>query len=201
MKVNKIYPVGFASNSFALTADGKNCILIDCAQQRVLDKCREMGLTPKAVLLTHAHLDHIGGCGVLYANGADIYCGKGEEELIYCAGYREIFYGESIPEFKIKRTFSDGEELELCGLKIKVIATPGHTAGGVSYLIEDCLFTGDTLFFESIGRWDFYTGDGKALYSSVKKLYSLDGDYKVYTGHGDDTSLAHERRFNAYVRV
>ncbi|MGN1103909.1 MAG: MBL fold metallo-hydrolase [Candidatus Coproplasma sp.] len=201
MKVNKIYPMGFASNSYAITADNKNCILIDCAQPKVLDRCIQLGLTPKAVLLTHGHLDHIGGCGVLYANGADIYCGKGEEELIWSEGYRQIFYGETIPQFKIKSTFSDGEEVELYGLKIKVISTPGHTAGGVSYLIEDCLFTGDTLFFESIGRWDFYTGDGRVLDSSVKKLYSLKGDYKVYTGHGEDTSLAHERRYNQFVRI
>lgn len=201
MKIVKIYPVGFASNSFAVTADGKNCILIDCAQEQVLDKCIEMGLKPKAVLLTHGHLDHIGGCGVLYSNSADIYCGKGEEELIRSFGYRQIFYSETIPEFKIKSTFSDGEEVELCGLKIKVISTPGHTAGGVSYLIDDCLFTGDTLFFESIGRSDFYTGDGKTLYSSIRKLYSLKGDYKVYTGHGEDTTLDHERLFNPYVRV
>lgn len=201
MKVNKIYPVGFASNSFAITADNKNCILIDCAQERVYDKCISLGLTPKAVLLTHAHLDHIGGCGVLYSNGADIYCGEREKELIYSEGYRQIFYGEPIPEFRIKSTFSDGEEVELYGLKIKVIATPGHTAGGVSYLIEDCLFTGDTLFFESIGRSDFYTGNTRELYASIKKLYSLDGDYKVYTGHGEDTTLSHERTFNPYVRV
>lgn len=201
MKVTKIYPVGFASNSYVVTADGKNCILIDCAQPRVYEKCLELGLTPKAVLLTHAHLDHIGGCGTLYESGADIYCGKDEEGLIYSLGYRQIFEGETIPEFKIKSTFSDGDEIELYGLKIKVIATPGHTAGGVSYLIGDCLFTGDTLFFESVGRWDFYTGDGKVLFSSVKKLFLLDGDYKVYSGHGEDTSLSHERRFNPYVRV
>ena len=201
MKVNKLYPVGFASNSFAITADNKNCILIDCAQDRVWDRCIQLGLTPKAVLLTHGHLDHIGGCGAFFEKGVDIYCGEGEKELIYSAGYRQIFYGEPIPEFTIKSTFSDGEEVELYGLQIKVIATPGHTAGGVSYLIEDCLFTGDTLFFESIGRSDFYTGNTRELYASIKKLYSLDGDYKVYTGHGEDTTLSHERTFNPYVRV
>lgn len=200
MKVYKIYPVGFASNSYAVTADGKECILTDCAQPRVLDECMRLGLTPKAVLLTHAHLDHIGGCGVLYGAGADIYCGEREEELIYSQGYRSIFYGSDIPVFKVRRTLKDGEELELCGLKIKVIATPGHSAGGVCYLIGDSLFTGDTLFYESVGRWDLYTGDGNALFASVKKLYALAGDYKVYAGHGEDTVLEHERRCNPYVR-
>lgn len=200
MKVYKIYPVGFASNSYAVTADGKSCVLIDCAQPRVLNECAAIGLVPSAVLLTHGHLDHIGGCGVAYEKGIDIYCGKGEETLVRSVGYKQIFQGEEIPFFKIKSTWADGQEAELCGLKIKAIATAGHTVGGVCYLIDNCLFSGDTLFFESVGRWDFYGGNGKQLQSSIKKLYALDGDCKVYTGHGEDTSLEHERHFNPFVR-
>lgn len=200
MKVFKIYPQGFASNTYAVTDGGADCILIDCAQPRVLSECKKLGLNPKAVLLTHCHYDHIGGCGALYENGADIYCGEGEKELIFSDENRAIFHNITIPEFKIKGTFKDGEEVNLLNLKIKVIATPGHTSGGVSYLIEDCLFTGDTLFFESVGRWDFASGSAAALNNSIKKLYALDGDFKVYCGHGEDTTLSHERKFNPYVR-
>ena len=198
--VHTIFPLGFASNTYAVTADNENCILIDCAQPRVLAECEKRGLTPKAVLLTHGHYDHIGGCGALYEAGAKIYCGEDEKELIFSDDNRAIFHGITIPEFSLSDTVKDGDELDLCGMKIKVTATPGHTAGGVCYLIEDCIFSGDTLFAGSVGRTDFTTGSFPALVKSIKKLYALDGDYTVYPGHGDKTSLSRERKSNPYVR-
>lgn len=201
MKVYKIYPVGFASNTYILTADDKTCVLIDCAQERVLDECKKRGLTPEYVLLTHGHYDHIGGCGALYDSGAQILCGEREKDLIFSSDNRAVFHGITIPPFKIGRTLRDGEEITLSGMNFKVIATPGHTAGGVCYLSGDCLFTGDTLFCESVGRCDLPTGNARKLIESVKKLYSLAGDYKVYCGHEEDTTLEHERKFNPYVRA
>ncbi|MCM1439215.1 MAG: MBL fold metallo-hydrolase [Roseburia sp.] len=200
MKVLKFQPQGYECNVFAVSGDGVNCILIDCGDGRVSDKVKAAGLTPRAVLLTHGHFDHIAGCAALQSAGADIYCGEGEEDFLFSQANRSVF-GLEIPQFKVKKTFKDGEEIELCGVKIKVIATPGHTAGGVSYLIGDSLFTGDTLFYGSIGRSDFPTGNAETLVNSVKKLYGLKGDYKVYCGHGEDTTLERERRFNAFVRA
>lgn len=199
MEIYKIYPSGFACNSYILTADGKSCVLVDCAQPRVLEKCRDLGLTPEYVLLTHCHYDHIGGCGELFNAGAKIICGEDERELIFSEDNRAIFHGITIPRFEIYRTVKDGEELELCGIRFKAVATPGHTRGGMCYVCQNNIFSGDTLFFESVGRCDFSTGSASALCRSVKKLYALQGDYKVYCGHGEDTTLNHERIYNPYI--
>lgn len=198
--IHTILPVGFASNTYAVTADGKTCILIDCAQPRVIAECEKLGLEPKCVLLTHGHYDHIGGCGALYGVGARIYCGEREKRLIFSDDNRAVFHGITIPEFAVFKTVEDGEELKLCGIDIKVVATPGHTAGGVCYLIDNCIFSGDTLFAGSVGRTDLATGNFSQLVQSVKKLYALKGDYTVYPGHGESTSLSRERTSNPYVR-
>ncbi len=84
-------------------------------------------------------------------------------------------------------------------MTFKVLHTPGHTEGGISYLADGCLFTGDTLFRQGIGRYDLPTGDFKQLKESINKLFSLDGDFKVYCGHGEDTSLGRERKNNPYA--
>jgi glyoxylase-like metal-dependent hydrolase (beta-lactamase superfamily II) len=201
MKVYKIYPEGFASNSYILTADDKTCVCIDCAQERVFDECKKRGLEPKFVLLTHGHYDHIGGCGVMQENGAKIICGENEVKLVSSRDNLAVISGTKIGKFTIDSTLKDGEEIELCGMKIKTIATPGHTAGGISYIVENNLFTGDTLFLESVGRTDLPTGNARQLIDSVRKLFSLDGDFKVYCGHEDDTTLDYERKNNPYVRL
>lgn len=201
MKIIQMLPCGRECNSYAVTEDNENCILIDCPNGNLLESCREMNLTPRTVLLTHGHLDHMAGCEVLQKSGADIYCGVGEKEFIFSEANKSIF-GVELPDFSIDKTLNDGDEIELYGVKIKVVATPGHTAGGVCYIIENNLFVGDTLFFRSVGRTDFPTGDASALVKSIKKLYALDfpWDCRVLCGHGGPTTLDSERKLNPYVR-
>ncbi len=199
MKVIKIPPQGWASNSYIITADGEYAVVIDCAQPRVLSKCEEAGLIPVAVLLTHGHYDHVGGCAAFSERGVPIYCGEYEKPLVFSEEYLALG-GAPVPRFEIFGTFKDGEKFETCGLTITVLHTAGHSAGGVCYLAGDCLFTGDTLFRGSVGRYDLPTGNAEQLVNSVKRLYSLDGDYRVYCGHDADTTLERERNFNMYVR-
>ncbi|MCD8206007.1 MAG: MBL fold metallo-hydrolase [Clostridia bacterium] len=199
--VHKIKPIGFASNSYIVTADKKSCVVIDCAQPRVYKECQKLGLAPAAVLLTHGHYDHIGGCGEFFKAGVPIYIGRGEYELIFGEGMRVGFNDVEIPYFEVAGYLEDGQKINFAGIDFDVISTPGHTASEVSFITGDIIFSGDVLFCESVGRTDLASGDEDALISSVKRLYALEGDYKVYTGHGEDTTLENERRHNPYVRA
>lgn len=203
MQVIKILPKNFASNSYILTADKKTAVVVDPSEKEICDALKEYGLVCKYVLLTHGHFDHVGACGELSEKGAAICCGECEKDLIFSNEYLDIvdiFGGMEVPYFKISRTFKDSEEVTFCGIKFKIMATAGHSAGSVSYIAEDCIFTGDTLFRGSIGRWDLPTGNYSDLMKSVKRLAALDGDYKIYCGHGEDTTLSREKKYNPYMR-
>ncbi len=200
MEIIKIFPHGYSANTYILTADGKTAVVIDPAEPSIADELAARKLICKYVLLTHGHFDHVQGAGALFEKGAAICCGEREKDLIFSREYLSIFGGVSVPKFKIARTFSDSEEFELCGIKFKALYTAGHTVGSVSYITDDCIFTGDTLFFESVGRCDLPTGNTVELQKSLQKLFSLQGDYKVYPGHFNDTTLSHERRYNPYKR-
>ena len=197
----KIYtlPAGILrANCYLVTEDGKTAVLIDCGGAEPLAFAARQGLEIGFVLLTHGHFDHIGGCAALARAGAKIGCLKEETSLIRSADNLAEEVGVSVLPFEIGFTVSDGEKLSLCGMEIEVIATPGHTPGGACFKIGNALFTGDTLFCESVGRTDFPGGNAVKLRESVRRLLSLDGDCDVYPGHDEQTSLDHERKYNPY---
>lgn len=200
MQVFKIYPQGFAANSYFLTQDEKTAVVIDPAQPRIAVEAKRRGLTVTHVLLTHGHFDHIGGCAALQAEGAKVGCLAKEAPLALGKNNMADYFGGHVPPFSVDFTFGDGDILSLDGMQFLVIATPGHTAGGACFCIGDHLFTGDTLFAGDIGRSDLPTGSGAQLTESVRKLYALQGDFTVCPGHGEDTTLEYERHNNGWVR-
>ena len=203
MQIHKLYPNGFAANTYFLTSDGEHALVIDPAQPRVLEEAERLKLKVGYVLLTHGHFDHIGGCFVLQKAGAKIGCLSGEEEL---AMHRNLGreFGVKVPPFSVDFTVKDGENLSLLGLNVKVLATPGHTAGSACYFVsekdEAVLFTGDTLFQGSVGRTDLPTGSGHALAESINKLRALSFAGPIYAGHGEDSTLAYEKTHNGYLK-
>ena len=200
MTVYKIYPKGFASNSYLLTADGETAVAIDPAQPRILEEAERKGLHVQYVLLTHGHFDHIGGCAALQGAGAKVGCLAREKQIALSDANMGGAFGFPVPPFTVDFTFEDGDVFELCGVKIEAIATPGHTAGSCCYLVEGALFTGDTLFAGDVGRCDLPTGSDAALARSLKKLAALEGERCVYAGHGADSTLDTERAHNPYLK-
>ena len=200
----KIYtiPAGvLRANSYLLTEDGENAVCIDCGGREPLAFAGQKGLKIQYVLLTHGHFDHIGGCAAAQAAGAKIGCLTGEDKIIGTVADLAKVMGIHTEPFRIDFTVQDGDALDLCGMHFTVISTPGHTRGGCCYESGDSLFTGDTLFYESVGRTDFPGGDAGELRQSVQKLLSLEGEKTVYPGHDQPTTLSHERKYNPYSNV
>lgn len=150
------------------------------------------GRTPAAVLLTHGHFDHTGALSAFA--GVPIYIHEADAPMLsdphLSVGDGN---GDLRPRPAATHLLADGEQLHLAGLDIAVLHTPGHTPGGVTYQIGDVLFTGDTLFAHGYGRTDLPGGDFSALRRSLRRLLHLAGDFRVFPGHSESTTLNHER--------
>ena len=192
LKVNTYFLVNENTHQAIVIDSGENYKLVKQVEN-------DNGFKIVAVLLTHAHFDHAGNVKKLQDDGAKIYISEIDAPKLLNEQNLASNFGRLFEYCRADVTFLDNQVLDICDIKIKVILTPGHTDGSATFLIEDMLFTGDTLFLESVGRTDFPTGDRTQLVSSVKKLYALSGDYRVFPGHQDFTTLDHERKFNTFV--
>lgn len=170
--------------------------------QRVLAALRDTGCTADYVILTHGHADHMTEAGrVLRSTGAKLAVFEGELPLLrdpQANLYHSFSDGPFVP-LEPQALLPDGGTLQVGSLTVRVLHTPGHTAGSCVLLCGDTLFAGDTLFYESAGRTDMPTGSVTDLVRSLRRLAALPGDYKVLPGHGPATTLGHERRFNPFM--
>ncbi len=155
----------------------------------------------RLILLTHAHFDHVGYAEELRKlSGVKIAIGELDNPALADTEYNLSYaFGVDMKPFEADVLLKDGEEFSIGSLKIKVMHTPGHTKGSVCYLMGEILFSGDTLFYESIGRDDFKGGNGAELNSSLLKLLELPDYISVLPGHNRDTTIAHERKYNPYI--
>ncbi len=206
MKI-QTYVLGMVSTNCYIiyNENTKEAIVIDPPDHApaIADKLKRKDLTPVAVLLTHGHFDHIMAAGDLAESfHIPILAGEAEKELLADANLNGSRMVRKNYELKGVEFVKDNELLTLGGMKIKVMYTPGHTAGGVCYYFEEekILISGDTLFLESIGRTDLPTGNAGTLLESIHgKLMILPDEVAVYPGHGDRTTIGHERIHNPFL--
>ncbi len=186
---------------FLVNEETKNAILIDGGEsyKSIKKASEDLGVKITTLLLTHAHFDHAGNAKALQDDGIKVYISSVDAPKLKNDLNLASDFGRKFECLDADHLFNDGDELNIEEIKIKVILTPGHTDGSVTFLVGDMLFTGDTLFRCSIGRSDFPTGNKDVLINSVKKLFNLQGDYRVYPGHEDFTTLSYERENNAFV--
>lgn len=193
------------TNCYFVTDEASGlCAVIDPGAYTpgLTQKIKETGQKLKYVLLTHGHFDHIGKADeIREQTGAKIVICADEEEFLRNndLNLSIMVTPSGFDPFEADILLNENGTVHLGETQFRLIKTPGHTSGGACFVADDVIFTGDTLMKGTIGRTDFPTGSYKEMIESLKKLDALEGDYTVYPGHDDKTTLQYERQNNVYM--
>ena len=195
LKVHAMALGAYQTNCYIIhDENSKSCCVIDPGYDAdfILDKLESLGLTLEAVLLTHGHFDHVGAVKDLAAETqCEVYLHPEDLSMPPMMTAGQLYY---------TKTYMEGSRLNLAGLDIAVLHTPGHTPGSVCLLCETTIFSGDTLFQGSCGRTDLPGGDWATITKSLKRLATLEGNFWIFSGHGPSTTLRDEKKYNPYMR-
>ena len=198
----KTFTAGPIDANNYLLIDGEEAVLIDCSEVKPEILKEIEGKKLKYILLTHGHFDHVLGInGMREKTGAKVLVNKNDVVRIEeSASIMRTFGVQGVETPHADGFINDGDIIEFGDTKIKAIATPGHTEGGICYLVDGKLFSGDTLFKNTVGRCDLAGGNFQKLSDSVKnKLFTLDENTVVYPGHGPETTINFEKQYNEII--
>lgn len=199
MNIHTLILGNLETNVYILEFENRLIVIDPAAEpERIMDCAKRLNKPITHVLLTHGHFDHCNAAYELQKSGAVILMSETDYRMIESgldlAKFCDVIFNDFVPD-----EFIGEGTLNIDDISIQVIATPGHTAGSLTFVIDKNIFCGDTLFYLSIGRSDLPSGDGEELVRSVKKLYALDG--AVYPGHGKSTTVEFEKVNNRYVKA
>jgi len=206
MKIEKFVLGSLGTNTYLIiNEETKEIVIVDPAAcpDYLVSHIKSNGYILKKILLTHGHFDHVMGIdGLVREFQVLVYLHEDEKAVLEDASWNlSGTFGPSYSYDKAKG-LKDGEIIDVAGYDFKVIHTPGHTKGGCCYYCEseNVLISGDTLFYQSVGRSDFPTGSMGTLIRSIKeKLFCLPEETQVYPGHGDSTTIGEEKTSNPFI--
>ena len=206
LKIGRIVMGMCQTNCYFVYEEGKDRVLLFDSFDKgsyIYSALKDKGFTVGAILLTHGHFDHIWGVEeIRELSGAKVYAYEKEKELCEDASLNVSKGAGRACVVKADQYVKDGGEITEAGITCRLLATPGHTSGSCCYYFEadKILISGDTLFQESVGRTDLPTGSMGTLVRSVKdKLFPLPDEVKVYPGHGEATTIGHEKKYNPFL--
>lgn len=200
---------------FVIGMIGTNCYLIEDEKSgemavvdpadhsdQLLQEIDKRGGRLSYILLTHGHYDHIIGVAELCERYHPTVCASEKELMLISEPSYNLSknHGIAIKPFTVDRPLKDGDTVKLGESEFRFMLTPGHTMGSGCYIVDDSIFSGDTLFCTSVGRTDFPTSSMRDMMQSVSRLKNLEGDYDVYPGHDIFTTLDRERKYNPFMR-
>jgi glyoxylase-like metal-dependent hydrolase (beta-lactamase superfamily II) len=201
----------FAENTYVLSNEKGDALIIDPGcyfeeeEKKLLGLLEANKLQPVQLLNTHCHIDHVFGNQLIHQRyHLDLHIAEGEKPVLDFAAVTAKLYGHNFTPYRGNIHYlQEGETIALGNDKLEIFSTPGHSPASICFYCreQDFIISGDVLFYESIGRFDFPGGDEQQLYKSIReKLYVLPDTTIVYPGHGEPTTIGHEKKYNPFVR-